>query len=336
MSTVVDGQSLADCAARWRIKMQETKKRASYVLVTAAYNEGKLIEQTIESVVSQSHQPAKWVIVSDGSTDDTDAIVTKYASAHNFIQLCRLTEDHPRNFAAQSHAINSGIARVSESKFDFIGNLDADITMSPSYFADLLQRFHHEPELGLAGGAVTERCEDGVYRERKDNSATSVAHAVQLFRRKCFLDMGGQYPALPFGGPDTYAEVTARMKGWRVKSFSELPIQHHRITGSSGGMLRSCFRQGRMDHSLGTLPAFQLLKVLRRVLVSPYVIGAGARFFGFVYAYLRREPRAVSCDFVNYFRQEQSNRIRRLLNLNLSQELNASPALRQTRNQQIS
>jgi len=316
--------------------MQETQKRASYVLVTAAYNEGELLEQTIESVVSQSHQPAKWVIVSDGSTDDTDAIVTKYASAHNFIQLHRLTEDHPRNFAAQAHAINSGIARVSQSEFDFIGNLDADITMSPSYFADLLQRFHDEPQLGLAGGAVTEECEDGVYRERKDNSATSVAHAVQLFRRKCFLDIGGRYPALPFGGPDTYAEVTARMNGWRVESFSDLPIQHHRVTGSAGGMLPSCFRQGRMDYSLGTLPAFQLLKVLRRVLVSPYVVGAGARFFGFVYAYLRREPRAVSSDFINYFRQEQSNRIKHLLRLTVLQKPDTRAPLQQTRNPQIS
>jgi glycosyltransferase involved in cell wall biosynthesis len=312
--------------------MQESQKRAIYVLVTAAYNEGRMIEQTIKSVVSQSHRPAKWVIVSDGSTDDTDAIVSRYASAHHFIQLCRLTEDHPRNFTAQAYAINSGIAQLAESNFDFIGNLDADITMGPSYFADLMQGFHDDPQLGLAGGAVTERCEDGTFRERKDNSPSSVAHAVQLFRRKCFQDVGGQYAALPFGGPDTYAEVTARMNGWRVKSFSELPVQHHRATGSAGGVLRSCFRQGRMDHSLGTLPLYQLLKVLRRMPVSPYVIGATARFFGFVFAYLRREPRAVSGNFVVYFRQEQSNRIRNLLKLNVPKRTDTRPVLQQTRN----
>jgi hypothetical protein len=100
-------------------------------------------------------------------------------------------------------------------------------------------------------------------------------------------------------------------------SFSELPIEHHRPTGSAGGMFRSCFRQGRMDHSLGTLPAFQLLKVLRRVPVSPYVIGATARFCGFVFAYLHREPIAVSRDFAAYFRQEQSMRIRQLLKRNV-------------------
>jgi len=91
-----------------------------------------------------------------------------------------------------------------------------------------------------------------------------------------------------------------------------------------------------MDYSLGTLPAFQLLKVLRRVLVSPYVVGAGARFFGFVYAYLRREPRAVSSDFINYFRQEQSNRIKHLLRLTVLQKPDTRAPLQQTRNPQIS
>jgi|SRR5579864_1629402 len=316
--------------------MQQSQNQASYVLVTAAYNEGRLIEETIKSVISQSHRPAKWVIVSDGSTDDTDAIVSRYESTHPFIKLYRLTEDHPRNFAAQAHAINSGIAQLSESKFDFIGNLDADITMSESYFADLLQRFRDEPQLGLAGGAVTEWCGDGIFRERRDNSTSSVAHAVQLFRRKCFQDIGEQYPALPFGGPDTYAEVTARMNGWRVKSFSELPVQHHRTTGSAGGMLRSCFRQGRMDHSLGTLPLFELLKVLRRVPVSPYVIGASARFLGFVFAYLSHEPRAVSREFVASFRQEQSSRIRQLLKRNAAQKQNLPTVCEETSNHQIS
>jgi len=85
-----------------------------YVLVTAAYNDGKFIDATIASVISQDVLPARWIIVSDGSTDDTDAIISKYTAVHDFIRLYRVIEDHPRNFAAQVHAINSGIARLKE------------------------------------------------------------------------------------------------------------------------------------------------------------------------------------------------------------------------------
>jgi hypothetical protein len=137
-----------------------------------------------------------------------------------------------------------------------------------------------------------------------DNSVTSVAHAVQLFRRACFEAIGGTYLPLPYGGPVTYAEVTARMKGWRVASFPDLEVLHHRVTGSAGGLLRGCFRQGRMDHSLGTLPLFEILKVLRRLNINPYLIGSAARLAGFMYSYYRSDKRPVSDEFVGYFRQE--------------------------------
>jgi len=283
-----------------------------YVLVTAAYNEEVLIEDTIRSVVTQRYCPARWVIVSDGSTDNTDAIVNKYAERYNFVQLHRLAGDHPRNFAAQVNAINAGINQLAGSDFDFIGNLDADITFEPSYMERLLQKFSDDPELGLAGGLIHERCADGVFRSRPDNSLTSVAHAVQLFRRACFQAIGRGYLPLPYGGPDTYAEVSARMKGWRVASFPDLPVHHHRVTGSAGGMLRGCFRQGRMDHSLGTLPAFELMKVMRRIHVKPVVAGSAARLAGFLYAYYRRDGRSVPDEFMEYFRGEQSARIRSL------------------------
>src|ERR1039457_6463309 len=109
--------------------------RDSFVLVTAAYNEEKYIEQTLRSIVAQTLRPAKWIVVSDGSTDKTDEIVKRYASEHDFIQLCRITEDHPRNFAAQVYAINRGLAELKGTGYSFVGNLDADITLEPEYFS---------------------------------------------------------------------------------------------------------------------------------------------------------------------------------------------------------
>lgn len=306
---------------------QKGREGGSYVLVTAAYNEGALIENTIRSVISQHCRPAKWVIVSDASTDDTDAIVTRYAEEYQFIRLYRLTLDHPRNFAAQALAINAGIVQVVQEECEFIGNLDADITFAPSYFAQLLQKFQEDPRLGLAGGLVHEKCSDGVFRSRRDNSIRSVAHAVQLFRRACFQAVGERYVPLPYGGPDTYAEVTARMNGWRVASFPDLEVRHHRVTGSAGGMLRSCVRQGRMDHSLGTLPLFEVMKVLRRVNIKPYAVGSVARLAGFILSYLRNEKRPVSGDFVAYLRHEQSARLMNLFRGTAKQPIHPLPTI---------
>jgi biofilm PGA synthesis N-glycosyltransferase PgaC len=283
--------------------------RDSYVLVTAAYNEGKFIEQTIRSIVSQTIRPSKWIIVSDGSTDKTDEIVKRYAIESDFIQLYRITEDHPRNFAAQVNAINCGLSQLRGAEYSFVGNLDADITLEPEYFALLLEKFRLDPRLGLGGGTVCERCSNGTFRARKLKSVTAVAHACQLFRRACFEAIGGAYVPLRYGGPDTYAETLARMKHWRVASFSELRVFHHRPTNSAEGVLRGWFRQGKMDHSLGALPVFELFKLLRRIWVKPYVIGSMARCAGFIYSYCQREERQVPSDFVAYLRQEQKQRV---------------------------
>ena len=121
----------------------------SYVLVSAAYNEGDYIENAILSVISQDVPPALWIIVSDGSTDETDTIVEKFAVSHEFIRLMRLTEDHPRKFfRGQVHAINAGIGQVQTERFGFIGNLDADITIEPSYFRSLFGKIPAESPIG--------------------------------------------------------------------------------------------------------------------------------------------------------------------------------------------
>src|SRR6516162_3973080 len=162
------------------------KSLSSYVMVTAAYNEERLIEQAIDSILSQTILPAKWIIVSDGSTDRTDEIVSRYTAEHDFIQLLRISEDHARNFAAQVNAINRGLSLLESMDYDFVANIDADITLEPDYFERLLERFRQNPHLGLGGGAIYERYGAGGFAERRGNSVTSVAHGCQLFRRECF------------------------------------------------------------------------------------------------------------------------------------------------------
>src|SRR5579862_2938919 len=121
----------------------------TYVLVTPERNEATFIELTIQSVVTHTVAPLRWVIVSDGSTDGTDEIVKRYVAKHTWIELVRMPERKERHFAGKVHAFNAGFARVRDLTYDVIGSLDADITFDPEYFAFLLSKLEKEPRLGL-------------------------------------------------------------------------------------------------------------------------------------------------------------------------------------------
>ncbi len=296
-----------DSAAQSNSKSGHSK---SYALATAAYNEEKLIERVIESIVHQTVLPEKWVIVNDGSTDRTAEIVKRYADKHPFIELYTITEEHPRDLTAQVHAINRGFTQLKNVKCAFIGNLDADVTLDPDYFERLLEKFEEDPRLGLAGGFIHEE-QEGEFQSRKSNVESSVAHAVQLFRRECLNDLGGYRP-FTWAGADWYAEVSLRMKGWNVHSIPELRALHHRPTGKGFGLFKYAYRGGVMDFYMGTHPLFETIKMTKRLVEKPYVVGAAVRFSGFVAAYCKRLPRQVPEEFMTYLRKEQMARIRSL------------------------
>lgn len=123
-----------------------------YVLITAAKNEAQYIELTIKSVISQSILPLKWVIVNDGSTDETEQIIKKYVDNHAWIELLSLPPAGERHFGRKAIAFNKGYEKVKDLEFDIIGNLDADISFDDEeYFSFLLNKFKVNPKLGVAG-----------------------------------------------------------------------------------------------------------------------------------------------------------------------------------------
>lgn len=278
-----------------------------YVLQTAAYNEEENVAKTIESVLSQTLRPKMWVIVSDGSTDGTDEIVKEYAEKNECIRFLRRPRTPGHNFGAKVRALGTGMALLADVEYDYIGNVDADLTIEPSYFESLLARLGDNPSLGIAGGFVFEEY-GGTFRSRRSNRTYSVAHAGQLVRRECYEAIGG-YTVLEYGGEDWHAQTSARMKGWDARAFPELPIYHHRHTGEGDVLIRHRFRQGRMDHSFGSDPLFEVLKCLERLPERPFVMGGLARLLGFAWSYLQQESRPVSPEFVAYLRKEQREKL---------------------------
>ena len=275
--------------------------------MTAAYNEEAYIEKAIQSVLTQTQQPKRWVIVSDGSVDGTDEIVQSFARKHEFISFLRNERSPGRSFRSKVAALRSGSKLLESLGFEFIGNLDADVSVGSSYFEDLIARFKLDPKLGLAGGFVCEKSGDN-YESRKINRVHSVAHAAQLVRRECYEAIGG-YAVLEYGGEDWYAQISARMRGWSAKAFPELQILHHRPTGTADNLLRSKFREGRSDYSFGSDPIFETLKCFRRLPEKPFVMGGIARFAGFTWSYLRRDKRPVGPEVITFLRNEQRQRV---------------------------
>jgi glycosyltransferase involved in cell wall biosynthesis len=280
------------------------------VLMTAAYNEEENIAKTIDSVLAQTRLPELWVIASDGSQDATDEIVKGYANQHERIRLVKLTRKPGRSFGSKVLALRSAAEILKGVEFEFIGNLDADVTLEPEYFENLLSRFEVNPQLGIAGGFVHEKI-GGEFHSRRSNRTYSVAHAAQLVRRECYERIGG-YAVLEYGGEDWHAQTSARMNGWEAEAFPELPVFHHRRTGEADNLVRHKFRQGRMDYALGSDPIFETFKCLERIPEKPFLIGGLARLTGFAWSCARRERKPVSSEFVAFLRKEQRGKLKSL------------------------
>jgi glycosyltransferase involved in cell wall biosynthesis len=283
----------------------------AYVLITPARNEAEFIELTIKSVVAQTVQPMKWVIVSDGSTDGTDEIVKKYTGDYPWIELIRMPERRERHFAGKVQAFNAGYASVKDLAYEVIGSLDADISFDEDYFSFLLRKLVESPALGLVGTPFREA--SGETYDYRFVNIEHVSGACQVFRRECFETIGGYVP-VKGGCIDHIAVVSARMKGWKTRTFTDKVCQHHRQMGTAQhGVMVSRFRGGLKDYSVGNHPIYELSRVVFQMGKRPFVIGGLMLISGYLWAYLRRMERPVPRELVIFQRREQMLRLRNIL-----------------------
>lgn len=282
-----------------------------YVLITPARNEAAFIEKTIESVIRQTVLPEKWVIVDDSSTDQTPDIVSRYLAKYPWMELVRRPKRADRNFAGKAHAFNAGFEKVKGLEFEVIGNLDADISFGTDHFEFLMRKFAEDPRLGVAGTVFTE---DG-YNSATDSfeGRKHVAGQCQLFRRRCWEDIGGYVPHRA-GGIDWMAVTTARMMAWKTESFRERSFHHYRPMGTAErSMVASAFSYGEKDYYLGGSPIWQMFRVAYRITKRPYIAGGLAMGLGYCWAFLRRTPRPVSPQLMAFHRKEQMGKLKLIL-----------------------
>jgi glycosyltransferase involved in cell wall biosynthesis len=279
-----------------------------YVLITPARNEEAFLEQTITSVIKQTVRPLRWVIVNDGSTDRTEAIAASFAKQHPWIKVVNRPPHLERNFSGKVASFNAGFERVRDLDFDIVGSLDADLSFGADNFEFLLGKFEADPKLGIAGTPFEE---DGVTYDYKFSSVEHVSGACQFFRRECFEQIGGYQP-LKEGGIDVVAVLTARMKGWRTRTFPERVCTHHRPMGSANDRSKfmANYRLGQRGYRLGFHPVWQLFRSMYQMTRRPYVSGGVAMGAGYLGAMLSGRKRAVSDELAAFQGRDQMKRLR--------------------------
>jgi poly-beta-1,6-N-acetyl-D-glucosamine synthase len=288
----------------------------TYVVITPAYNEARYIEQVINSVVSLINLPKLWVIVDDGSTDQTAEVIKKHAVKHDWIKyIYRPKVSGQTYYGSNVYAILEGLKHVNTINYEYLAILDADIELCPDYYERVFENFKKYPELGIATGTYLEKEGEDWIEARIDRRSTP--KAIQVFRRQCYEQCGGYIP-FKYGGEDSGMEIMARMKGWQTWSFNDVKVKHLRPVGTGDGrsLLKARYRMGFTDYSLATHPLFMLFKCMKRMFWErPYFLSSLARLSGYISAYLKNEERQLPFEAKDYVRSEQINRLFNIMRL---------------------
>jgi poly-beta-1,6-N-acetyl-D-glucosamine synthase len=284
------------------------------LLITPARDEAAHLETTIRAIREQTRPPDLWLIVDDGSRDETPRILARAAAEIPFLRVCRAPAQERRAdadglaLAAEARAFNAALASVDAAEFTHVGKLDADIELPPGYFEGLLARFAAEPELGVGGGTLLERS-GGAWRPTRIPSH-HVRGALKLYSRECFEAIGGIEERL---GWDTIDETYARMHGFATRSVPELAARHHRPVATRGGALRGRARLGQCAYILRNSPWWVTLRSLKIATWAPYGLSGLAFLYGYLRAAARREGRVEDEEYRRFVARELRDRVRSAL-----------------------
>jgi poly-beta-1,6-N-acetyl-D-glucosamine synthase len=284
----------------------------SYVIVSPSRDEAKFMQRTLDSVAAQTIPPTAWIIVDDGSTDDSPRILAEYASKYPFVQIVTRSDRGKRSVGpGVIDAFECGLATVDVNRYQYLCKLDLDLVLPPKYFELLIEKMEADPRLGTCSGKAfypgptnTARDFDGDLISEGIADDVSVG-ASKFYRRTCFQQIGGFVRQVMWDGIDCHR---CRMLGWIPRSFAdpELRFIHLRPMGTSQ---RSVWtgrkRHGYGQYFMGTGLTFMTASALYRLAKPPVVIGSAAMWWGYVSSMLRREPRYDDLEFRRFLRRFQ-------------------------------
>jgi poly-beta-1,6-N-acetyl-D-glucosamine synthase len=283
---------------------QATRVGQGYLLISPCRDEAAYMRQTLDSVVAQSVRPAKWVIVDDGSTDATPAILAEYAARHDWIRIVT-RGDRGRRLVGPGviDAFYAGYAVINPDDFEFLCKLDLDLRLPPRYFEILMQRMREDPRIATCSGKAYIE-EGGELKFERHGDDTSLG-MTKFYRVSAFKESGGFVREVMWDGIDCHR---CRMLGWQALSWDEpdLRFVHLRPMGSSQqGIYTGRMRHGFGQYFMGTGFLFLFASAMSRMNEKPYLFGSLAMIWGWLSSALRRKPRYADPAFRRFLRRYQ-------------------------------
>jgi exopolysaccharide biosynthesis WecB/TagA/CpsF family protein len=293
----------AESTASERISTSPSRR---YLLVSPCRDEARFIRRTLDSVAAQSVPPALWIVVDDGSSDETPAILAEYAQRLPYLRVVRREDrGHRKVGPGVIEAFYAGVDDVRIEDFDYLCKLDMDLGLPPRYFELLMERMEGNPRLGTtsgkpwfvhpqSGALVAEVCGDEM----------SVG-MTKFYRVACFTEIGGFVRQVMWDGIDCHR---ARMLGWTAESVDLEPLRfiHLRPQGASDkGIWTGRVRAGFGQYFMGTSPLYYLAVALFRLRAHPVLIGSAAMLWGYVSSWIKGLPRYEDAEFRRFLRSYQ-------------------------------
>jgi glycosyltransferase involved in cell wall biosynthesis len=273
----------------------------SYAAITPTRNEADNLSRLAASMVAQTLQPRRWLIVDNGSTDETTRIARELAEAHEWITLLEIPgEDRPVRGAPIVRAFHAGLDALDE-QVDVVVKLDADVSFDPDHFERVVAAFAADPSLGITGGRCYEQDADGEWRAARV-TRDHVRGAVRCYRWACLQDVLPLEARMGWDGVD---ELKAQVRGWRTRSLPDLGFLHHRTLAAREPTRRMWELQGDMAHFMGYRPYYVVARSLYRSLRGPSAL---AMIWGYGSAALARRPRCSDEAAIAQLRRQQSVR----------------------------
>lgn len=260
----------------------------SYVLISPCRNEADYMRRTLDSVVAQSLTPAAWVIVDDGSTDETPEILAEYAARHDWIRIVQKPDrGHRAVGPGVIEAFYTGYDTITPEDYAYSCKLDLDLDLPPRYFETLIARMEANPRIGTASGKPYVRQGGTLVSERRGDEMS--VGMTKFYRRDCFEDIGGYVREVMWDAIDCH---TARQRGWSAVSWDDpdLNFEHLRPMGSSQTSIWTGKRRhGYGQWFMGSDPLYYLATCVFRMAERPYVLGGLAMLQGYLGAWMRKE-----------------------------------------------
>ncbi len=248
------------------------------------------MRKTLDSVVAQTEKPALWAIIDDGSSDQTPEILAEYAAKHDWIRILPKPDRGQRAVGpGVVEAFYFGLDALEWKDFPYLSKLDLDLDLPPRYFETLIDRMEADPRLGTCSGKPYIRRGDDLVSERKSDDMS--VGMTKLWRRECFLDIGGLVRQVMWDAIDCHK---ARQLGWKALSWDEpdLRFEHLRPMGSSQTSIYTGRRRhGFGQYFMGTDPFYFFATTVFRAIEPPYILGSLASLQGYWGALLTGKKR---------------------------------------------